>query len=118
MKSLAALWVRRVRGVRVVDLAGAACLTLIVLVVYWSKAAAGAESARIAETNKAIAAEEQKVRLLRAEHAYLAQPDRLRRLSAQYLGMGPVPVTREAPPEGLIPVVAPPAPAPIQGTAR
>lgn len=115
MNSLAALWVRRVRGVRVVDLAAAACLILMVLVVYWSKTAAGAEAARIAETTNAIAAEEQKVRVLRAEQAWLAQPERLRRLSEQYLGMAPIPVTREAQPEALIPAVAarptPPPPA-------
>lgn len=106
MNSLAALWVRRVRGVRVVDLAAAACLILMVLVVYWSKTAAGAEAAKIAETNKAIAAEEQKVRVLRAQHAWLAQPERLRRLSEQYLGMAPIPPVRETQPEALIPAVA------------
>ncbi|MFX8895505.1 hypothetical protein ABTM96_20435, partial [Acinetobacter baumannii] len=79
---------------------------LMVLVVYWSKTAAGAEASKIAETNRAIAAEEQKVRVLRAEHAWLAQPDRLRRLSEQYLGMAPIPPTREAQPQALIPVVA------------
>ena len=109
MNSLSALFVRRFRGIRVVDLAGAACLAMIVLVVYWSKAAAGAESARISDTTRQIAAEEQKVRLLRAQQAYLAQPDRLRRLSVQYLGLGPVKPMHEATPETLAPVVAPAA---------
>jgi hypothetical protein len=101
--ALTALALRRVRGFRVLDIAAAVCLTLIVLVVYMSKAGAGAEGAKIADTTRQIAAEEQKVRLLRAEHAYLTQPERLRRLSETYLQMGPVKPTHEATPETLTP---------------
>ncbi len=118
MTTLHTLLMRKVRGVRVVDLAGAACLVLIVLAVYASKAGAGAEGAQIADTTRQIAAEEQQVRLLRAEDAYLTQPRRLRQLSAQYLSMGPVASSRDVTPEALLQVrqVAP-APTPPPASA-
>jgi hypothetical protein len=68
-----------------------------------SKAGAGAEGAKIADTTRQIAAETQKVRLLRAQRAYLTQPERLRRLSEDYLQMGPVKPTHEATAETLAP---------------
>jgi hypothetical protein len=123
MNTLTALMLRKVRGFRVVDLAAAACLALIVLVVYGSKAGAGAEASRISDTTRQIAQEQQQVELLRAERAYLARPQRLRQLSEQYLGMGPVKAGHEATPEKLAeldhatpaPVASPtPAPAPVE----
>lgn len=118
MTSLGSLLKRKVRGVRVVDLLGAACLVLIVFVVYASKIRAGAEAARIADTTRQIAAEEQQVQLLRVERAYLTQPERLRRLSSQYLNMGPIPASHETTPDALLqqqrqvsPAPAAPAPA-------
>jgi len=120
-RSLTRTWafaMSRFRGFRVLDIAAALFLTLIVLTVYMSKAGAGAEGAKIADTTRQIAAEEQKVRVLRAERAYLTQPERLRRLSEDYLQMGPVKPTREATPETLMqvrqPVVAAPAITPAQ----
>jgi hypothetical protein len=103
MNRLSTLALHKVRGVRVLDIACALCLTLIVLVVYMSKAGAGAEGAKIADTTRQIAAETQKVRLLRAQRAYLTQPERLRRLSEDYLQMGPVKPTHEATAETLAP---------------
>ena len=113
-----AVMMRKVRGVRVVDIACATFLVLIVLSVYASKAGAGAEGAQIADTTRQIAAEEQQVRMLRAETAYLTQPERLRRLSAQYLSMGPIPSSHEVTPETLLQVrqVAPAA-APVPASA-
>ncbi len=120
MIGLHTVLMRKVRGVRVVDLAGGAFLVLMVLSVYASKAGAGAEGAKIADTTRQIAAEEQQVRLLRAEHAYLTRPDNLRRLSTQYLNMGPIAASHEVTPEALLqarqlatlPAAAPPATAP------
>ena len=109
MNTLSALFLRKVRGVRVVNIAGAGCLALMVLTVYWSKAAAGSESARIADTTRQIAAEAQRVRLLQAQRAYLAQPERLRRLSEQYLGMAPVKPAHEAAADALIQLTTAPA---------
>lgn len=113
--TLSSLLLRKVRGVRVVDLAGAACLVAIVLLVYGSKARAGAEAARIADTDRQIAAEEEQLRLLRAEEAYLTRPDRLRGLSNQYLNLGPAAAKQYTTPEALAqlhPPTAPPSTAP------
>ena len=104
MTRLRQMMMRRVRGVRVVDLAAAGLLTLIVLVVYAAKTSGGAEAAKIADTNRQIAQEAQQVRLLRAQKAYLARPERLRALSERYLAMGPISPKREVTPEMLLQV--------------
>jgi hypothetical protein len=93
---LSRLFDRRVHGFRVVDLGGFACLIALVLGVYLFKAMAGAEGAQIADTTRQIAAEQQRVRALRADLARLESPDRLQKLSTQYLGLQPVPAKREA----------------------
>jgi hypothetical protein len=120
MNGIHAVMMRKVRGVRVVDIACATFLVLIVLSVYASKAGAGAEGARIADTTRQIATEEQQVRVLRAEAAYLTQPERLRRLSAQYLSMGPVPFSHDVTPETLLQLrqlPPPPSPPPAPSSA-
>lgn len=120
MTAFAELMLRRVRGVRVMDLVGAGCLILVVLAVYGSKARAGAEAAKIADTTRQIAAEEQRVRVLQAERAFLTQPERLKRLSTQYLGMAPVKPNREMGEDGLVMAPAPVAqavPAPVSQAA-
>ncbi len=101
MNRFTTLMMSKVRGIRVLDIAAAGCLMLIVLVVYWSKAGAGAEAAKIADTNRQIATEEDQLRLLRAQHAYLTRPERLRTLSEQYLAMSPVKPTHEMTPETI-----------------
>jgi hypothetical protein len=95
------LFERRVRGVRVVEVGGFACLVALVLAVYFSKAGAGAEGSQIADTTRQIAAEQQRVRLLRAELSRLEAPARLERLSTQYLGMTPAAPKQEAAPDAL-----------------
>ena len=87
--SLAALFTRRVRGVRLVNLWGAGLLLVLVLGLYLVKTFAGGERAAIASTEFQIADEQHKIRLLHAEVAYLEQPGRIERLSEQYLGMQP-----------------------------
>ncbi len=98
---LKALFARRVRGFRVVEVAAIGFLTVLVLGVYWSKAGAGAEGAKIASTTKQITEEARKVRLLSAELAYLQQPQRLERLSEQYDALAPVSAKREVTPEAV-----------------
>jgi len=95
------LFERRVRGVRVVEATGFACMVALVLGVYFAKAGAGVEGAQIADTTRQIAAEEQRVRLLRAELSRLESPERLERLSTQYLGMAPAAPKQEAAPDAL-----------------
>jgi hypothetical protein len=98
---LAALFARRVRGFRLIEVIAFGCLAAVVLAVYLTKAAAGRERAAITAANREIATERTRLRLLKAELAHLEQPERLERLSGQYLALGPVAAKREAAPEGL-----------------
>jgi hypothetical protein len=76
--------------------------------VYLAKASAGRERARIANIDRQIAEEQQKMKLLRAEVAHLEQPERLGALSQAHLGLQPADGLREALPETL-PEIARPA---------
>ena len=99
---LASLFHRRVRGFRIIDLIALFCLSVLVLGVYFAKAAAGREGAEISAVNQSIKDEQARVRLLQAELAHLENPARLERLSAAYLGLRPMTAQRETPPEGLV----------------
>ena len=95
--SLAALFGRRVRGVRVVNLWGCGVLLVLVVGLYLFKTLAGGERADIARDEAQIADEQQRIRLLNAEVAYLEQPQRIGRLSEGYLKLQPTSVKHEAP---------------------
>lgn len=118
MSPVARLFDLRVRGFRVVEVAALACLVLLILWVYLTKAQAGDERARIARIDRDIAAEQRTLRALKAESAHLEQPARIERLSEAYLGLEPVPAKREASPEQLDDIARParprPAPAPAE----
>ena len=101
MNLLRALFDRRLRGFRVIELVAVGCLMVLVLGVYAFKAGAGRESAHISDVDAQIVDERRHVRLLRAELAHLEQPARLERLSAAYLGMAPSGGAHEAPVESL-----------------
>jgi hypothetical protein len=117
-KLLKALFERRLRGFRVIELVGFVCLCALVLGVYAFKAGAGAEGAQIADTTRQIAAEQRRVRALKAELAHLEAPDRLERLAVRYLGMAPVQPRKEAEPDDLaLLAAAPAAPAPSSAPA-
>ena len=109
--SLAALFTRRVRGVRLVNVWGAGLLLVLVVGLYLAKTLAGGERADIATTEMQIADEQRRIRLLHAELAYLEQPARLERLSEQYLGLQPVNGKRETSVDGLQQIAGPPTPA-------
>lgn len=96
-----ALFNRRLRGFRVIEIVACGCLAVLVLSVYLTKAAAGREGSAIATINQEIAVERKRVRLLRAELAHLEQPQRLEQLSTRYLSLGPVSAKRETGPDGL-----------------
>jgi hypothetical protein len=85
----------KVRGVRWVEIIGVALVAVMIVSVYAAKAAAARESARIAELERDIRENGQRVRLLRAEVARLEQPARLESLSRQ-IGLAPVDVRRQA----------------------
>jgi hypothetical protein len=99
--SLAGVFTRRVRGVRLISLGGGALLLLLVVGLYLIKTLAGGEHADIDRTQAQIAQEQQRIRLLQAEVAYLEQPQRLSRLSEDYLGLQPLSGKRETRPENL-----------------
>lgn len=119
MNPMARLFDLRLRGFRVVEIAALACLVLLILWVYLTKAQAGDERARIALVDREIAAEQRKLRALKAESAHLEQPARIEQLSEAYLGLEPVPARREASPDRLDEIVSapPPEPAPAPVTA-
>ena len=95
------LLTKRVRGVRVLDLAALGLLIVLVLSVYLAKTIAGKERAEIASVERQIDAEHARIRLLQAEVSHLERPDRIEQLSVSYLGLGPIDAKRETTPEGL-----------------
>ena len=99
--TVATLFRRRLRGVRLVNLVGAALLLVLVVSLYLLKTFAGGETTDIARTESQIVDEHQRIRVLRAEVAYLEQPARIERLSEQYLGLQPASGKREATPDQL-----------------
>ena len=103
------LFTRRFRGFRVVELGGLAFFIVLALGVYMVKAGAGRDRAQIALIERQILVEQTRLRLLRAEVAHLEQPERIERLAAAYLGMGPTSPKNEATVEtlGLIALKAP-----------
>ena len=108
----------KVRGVRWVEIIGVALVAVMVMSVYVAKAAAARESARIAELERDIRENGQRVRLLKAEAARLEQPARLEALSRQ-MGLGPVDVRKQADADDLpeLKVEATPAAAPARAPA-
>ncbi|HEX6866671.1 MAG TPA: cell division protein [Caulobacteraceae bacterium] len=89
------VFARRWRGFRVIELTGLAVLLVLMLVLYLTKTLAGTERSQIAQIEREISTERARTRLLRAEVAHLEQPERLERLSRQYLGMEPIGAKRE-----------------------
>ena len=89
------LFQRRIRGFRVVELVALGILLVLVLAVYLAKASAGSERSQIAQVESQIDEEQNRVRLLRAEVAYLEQPERIERLST-LIGLQPISAKHEA----------------------
>ena len=108
----------KVRGVRWIEIIGVALVAVMIMSVYVAKAAAARESARIAELERDIRENGQRVRLLKAEAARLEQPARLEALSRQ-MGLGPVDVHKQADADDLpeLKVEATPAAAPARAPA-
>ncbi|MDP2764876.1 MAG: cell division protein, partial [Brevundimonas sp.] len=75
------LYAWKIRGVRWVEIIGVLLVAAMVFSVYVAKAAAAREGARIADLERQITENGQRVRLLRAEVARLEQPGRLEALS-------------------------------------
>jgi len=107
----------RVRGVRVIDLAGAVLLCGLVLVVYMAKTGAGGTATDIDKVQVQIDQEHGQIRLLQAEVASEEQPVRLASLSGQLLNLQPISPRHEIPSEALADVAHAPAPKPDAASA-
>lgn len=93
--ALRSLFDWKIRGFRVTEIIGVAILAAVVVSVYFVKAQAARQSAQIAELQRDISTERQRVRLLAAEAARLEEPGRLEALSRQ-AGLAPVSVEQSA----------------------
>ncbi len=82
-----AIFTRRVRGFRVIDIAAVLIILVTALASYAFKTSAGAEDADANSIESQILSEQKRIRLLSAEIARLDDPSRIETLSAQYLGM-------------------------------
>ena len=77
-------------------------LLVLALGVYLAKTEAGREATAIAKVERQIALEKKQIRMLQAEVAALERPDRISRLSSEYLGLVPPDAKHEAAPERLL----------------
>ena len=116
MNPIAYLFTKRIRGFRVAELAAFGCLSALVLTVYFSKAHAGGETARIDDVEQQITDEQHRVRLLGAELAHLEAPERIERLSQQYLGLAPIDAKHETAPDSLMEIARQAATPPAAAT--
>lgn len=116
--SLSGIFERRVRGFRVVEVVCLCILLVLVLGVYMAKTFAGRERAQIASVEQQIDDEKVRVRLLKAEVAYLERPRQIEQM-AQQLGLAPIRPEQETTEDALIDVArhAPVAHAPASPTA-
>jgi hypothetical protein len=116
--SLSSIFDRRVRGFRVVEMVCLAVLLILVLGVYMAKTFAGRERAEIASVEQQIVDEKGRVRLLKAEVAFLEQPRRIEQYALQ-LGLAPISPEHETTEDALIDVArhAPAVHAPASPTA-
>jgi len=104
---------RRFRGFRVIDLVALTVLLVLALASYAFKTFAEGMGADTASVEQQIGQEDRRIRLLKAEIAHLDDPDRIERLSGQYLNMRAADPKQETTPEALPQVALKPAdPAP------
>jgi cell division protein FtsL len=121
MNPIAALFERRIRGFRVVEVVTFTLLVMLVLWVYLAKAGASRERTEIAQIEQRITDEQRRVKGLRAETARLETPARLEALSQTYLKLQPVSAKQEAQPnhlDGLAEKPATKAQAPVTAPAQ
>ena len=111
-RALDRLFAWKIRGVRWIEIIGVLLVAAMIFSVYLAKAAAAREGARIADLERQITENGQRVRLLRAEVARLEQPGRLEALSRD-AGLGPVDVHRQATVDRLAALAPIPEPRPV-----
>lgn len=99
---IADLFRRKIRGVRLLDVAAAGLFAVTAIGVMVFKADANKDRTEITLLEKQIRQERETLRLLRAEAAHLEQPSRVERLSREHLGLAPVKAKHEAEPDSLV----------------
>ena len=97
------LFDRRIRGFRVVEVAGMGVLLTLVTSVYLAKTFAGRERQEISRIEQEIVDEGVRKRLLEAEVAHLEQPRRIEQL-AQMMQLKPIAPDHEISEDALIDV--------------
>ncbi|WP_395444424.1 cell division protein [Caulobacter sp. UC70_42] len=97
------LFDRRIRGFRVVEVAGMGVLLTLVTSVYLAKTFAGRERQEIGRIEQEIGDEAVRKRLLEAEVAHLEQPRRIEQL-AQMMQLKPIAPDHEITEDALIDV--------------
>lgn len=97
------LFDRRIRGFRVVEVAGMGVLLTLVTSVYLAKTFAGRERQQISSIEQEIVDEGVRKRLLEAEVAHLEQPRRIEQL-AQMMQLKPIAPDHEISEDALIDV--------------
>ncbi len=102
IQAVRSLFQSRFRGFRIIDLSAFGFLAVLVLSVYAFKANQGGENARIEDVDDQISSEQRQIRALHAELAHLEEPERLERLSIQYLGLAPTNAKQETSIDSLI----------------
>lgn len=90
-----AVFTRRVRGFRVIDIIAVMVIIVTALASYAFKTSAGAEDADASNIEAQIQDEQKRIRLLNAELAHLDDPARIETLSTQYLGLAPISAKQE-----------------------
>ena len=90
-----AVFTRRVRGFRVIDIIAVMVIIVTALASYAFKTSAGAEDADASNIEAQIQDEQKRIRLLNAEMAHLDDPARIETLSTQYLGLAPISAKQE-----------------------
>lgn len=101
--TVAGVFNRRVRGFRVVEVAGLGILLTLVTGVYLAKTLAGSERQEISRIEQQIEEEAARKRLLEAEVAHLEQPRRIEQL-AQMMQLKPIAPDHEITEDALIDV--------------
>ncbi|PIB91126.1 cell division protein [Caulobacter sp. FWC2] len=97
------LFDRRIRGFRIVEVAGMGVLLTLVTSVYLAKTFAGRERQEISRIEQEIGDEGVRKRLLEAEVAHLEQPRRIEQL-AQMMQLKPIAPDHEISEDALIDV--------------
>lgn len=97
------LFDRRIRGFRIIEVAGMGVLLTLVTSVYLAKTFAGRERQQISSIEQEIGDEAIRKRLLEAEVAHLEQPRRIEQL-AQMMQLKPIAPDHEISEDALIDV--------------